>query len=178
LNEVKDVNAKLRIATTENKTENDIQSEVVDLNDDNADDEKNNAGAPVFQAPCRPSSNQRRGVHKIIMQTIFKKPDLHQKEREAYLNDLNARILTKERELESITFSTRETKKNLEETLRLSSAAIHKQIAEIDNVLKLKQAERIELEKPISNRTKALDERAISLDEKSKALDEMTQKGF
>lgn len=109
---------------------------------------------------------------------LFKKPDLQKTEREAYLKELESQILRKEQELVLMNRSADETKRTLDETLAVSSVAIRKQIEEIDNVLKLKQAERRELEKPIGDRMKSLDERAISLDLRAKAIDEKEQQVF
>jgi hypothetical protein len=51
IDEVKDVEAKASAPVSENKTDKDVQNEVNDDEDDTADDEKNNAGAPVFKKP-------------------------------------------------------------------------------------------------------------------------------
>lgn len=48
IDEVKDVDAKAAVPTSENKTENDSQVDS-SSDDDDADDEKNNAGAPKFK---------------------------------------------------------------------------------------------------------------------------------
>lgn len=51
IDEVKDVEAKAAIPTFENVTENDKQQIVESDENDNADDDKNNAGDPVFKRP-------------------------------------------------------------------------------------------------------------------------------
>lgn len=109
---------------------------------------------------------------------LFKKPDLHIKEREDYLKNLESAILVKEQELVLINRSADETKRSLDESLEVSSAAIRKQITEIDNVLKIKQSERAEIEKPIADRNKSLDERASLLDVRAKDIDSREQNVF
>lgn len=112
------------------------------------------------------------------MTSIFKKPDLHKKEREAYLKELDEKIIARERELEDIRLTSEETKRKLDESLAQSSLAIKKQIEEIDSILKIKQMERIELEKPIDEKRKVLDERELKLNERSKSIEDISQAMF
>lgn len=63
IDEVKDVEAQAATPTSENKTENDAQKEAKDEDEDSADDEKNNAGAPVFKRPVgRPKTKDAQYV--------------------------------------------------------------------------------------------------------------------
>lgn len=60
IDEVKDVEASPAVPTSENKTENDKQSEITEDDDDDTSDEKNNAGAPVFKRPVgRPAKTTK-----------------------------------------------------------------------------------------------------------------------
>lgn len=63
IDEVKDVEAQAATPTSDNKTEKDAQSEEKDLDDDNADDDKNNARTPVFKRPVgRPRTKDAQYV--------------------------------------------------------------------------------------------------------------------
>lgn len=63
IDEVRDVEAQAAIPTSENKTENDLQKEIKDEDEDSADDDKNNAGQPVFKRPvARPKSKDAQYV--------------------------------------------------------------------------------------------------------------------
>lgn len=109
---------------------------------------------------------------------IFKKPDLDKKEREKYLADLEKKIFLKEKELESINTASEITRRSLEESLNESANEIRKQIADLDNVLFFKREERVELEKPLTARSKALDEREQKLSIRSQSLDDAVQAVF
>lgn len=76
---------------------------------------------------------------------------------EVYLKALYSKIYDKERELEELKTTGDATKKALDDSFAEFSAQVKKDTAELESELNIKRSERAELEKPLTERIKAID---------------------
>lgn len=97
---------------------------------------------------------------------------------EIYISALYSEIYEKERELEALNLSSNTLRNALNASFLEDSERIKKELEGLKSQLAIKRAERIELDKPITDRQNSLDARAISLDVRAKEIDEKEQKVF
>lgn len=109
---------------------------------------------------------------------IFKKPDLNKKERQAYLIDLESKILLKEKELDSITLACEALREKTTTELCGDLKSLTDEIERVENVLKIKRSERVELDKPYISRIQNLDGREQELNQLLKSINEKEQSLF
>ena len=118
-------------------------------------------------------------VAESVFQNVKELEEAKQKVKpEVYLQTLYAKIAEKEGELRLITEKDETMRRSIEQSFQVDKAKYIRELQAIENDLVFKREERAELEKPLTERIKALDERQKLIEQEETSQKEERQRLF